>query len=52
MGAKRYGPATGQSGVALSEYHQSKDELAGLPVTVAGETPRASATSFWLLLWR
>jgi fructose 1,6-bisphosphate aldolase/phosphatase len=39
MGAKRYGPATGQSGVALSEYHQSKDELAGLPVTVAEKIP-------------
>jgi fructose 1,6-bisphosphate aldolase/phosphatase len=39
MGAKRYGPAAGQSGVALSEYHQSKDELAGLPVTVAEKIP-------------
>ncbi len=39
MGAKRYGPATGQSGVALSEYHQSKDELAGLPVTVTEKIP-------------
>ncbi len=39
MGAKRYGPASGQSGVAMSEYHQSKDELAGLPVTVAEKIP-------------
>ena len=39
MSAKRYGPAPGQPGVALSEYHQSKDELAGLPVTVAEKIP-------------
>jgi fructose 1,6-bisphosphate aldolase/phosphatase len=39
MGAKRYGPAAGQSGVALSEYHQSMDELAGLPLTVAEKIP-------------
>jgi fructose 1,6-bisphosphate aldolase/phosphatase len=39
MGVKRYGPAAGQSGVAVSEYHQSKDELAGLPVTVAEKIP-------------
>jgi fructose 1,6-bisphosphate aldolase/phosphatase len=39
MAVKRYGPAAGQPGVPLSEYHQSKDELAGLPVTVAEKIP-------------
>ena len=34
MGVKRYGPAEGKS-VKLTEYHQSKDELEGLPQTVA-----------------
>jgi fructose 1,6-bisphosphate aldolase/phosphatase len=37
--AKRYGPAPDRPGIELSEYHQSKDELAGLPVTVAEKIP-------------
>ena len=39
MAAKRYGPTPGQSGTLLSAYHQSKDELAGLPLTVAEKIP-------------
>jgi fructose 1,6-bisphosphate aldolase/phosphatase len=35
MGHRRYGPADGQPAIPLSEYHQSKDELLGLPQTVA-----------------
>lgn len=35
MGAKRYGPTNGQPSVTLADYHQSKDELQGLPPTVA-----------------
>ena len=34
MGNRRYGPPSGQP-VSLAEYHQSKDELAGLPQTVS-----------------
>ena len=34
MGAKRYGAANGQKKPTLNDYHQSKDELAGLPQTV------------------
>jgi fructose 1,6-bisphosphate aldolase/phosphatase len=36
MGGKRYG---GKRAIPLSEYHQSKDELAGLPNTVAEKIP-------------
>ena len=32
MAAKRYGPVDGKSRPGLADYHQSKDELAGLPV--------------------
>ncbi|MGH7278831.1 MAG: hypothetical protein ACREJG_09090, partial [Candidatus Rokuibacteriota bacterium] len=39
MGAKRYGPSKDQSAIPLSEYHQSRDELAGLPVTVTEKIP-------------
>src|SRR2546427_328378 len=39
MAAKRYGPQDGQSPTKMSEYHQSKDELAGVPVTVAEKIP-------------
>jgi fructose 1,6-bisphosphate aldolase/phosphatase len=39
MAAKRYGPADGKPRSALSDYHQSKDELAGLPETVAEKIP-------------
>ncbi|MBI4636305.1 MAG: fructose 1,6-bisphosphatase [Candidatus Rokubacteria bacterium] len=35
MGGKRYGPADGQPPVSPKEYHQSKDELAGLPQTLS-----------------
>ena len=31
MAAKRYGPQNGQPATKMTEYHQSKDELAGLP---------------------
>jgi fructose 1,6-bisphosphate aldolase/phosphatase len=39
MGAKPYGPSKGEAPHTLAEYHQSKDELAGLPVTVAEKIP-------------
>ena len=39
MSARRYGPQDGQSPVKFTEYHQSKDELAGLPVTVTEKIP-------------
>jgi fructose 1,6-bisphosphate aldolase/phosphatase len=39
MAAKRYGPTPGPPGTPLSVYHQSKDELAGLPLTVAEKIP-------------
>ena len=35
MSARRYGPQDGQPPQKMSDYHQSKDELAGLPVTTA-----------------
>ena len=38
MSARRYGPQDGQP-TKMTEYHQSKDELAGLPVTVAEKIP-------------
>src|SRR3989441_13006855 len=39
MSARRYGSQDGQPPLKLTEYHQSKDELAGLPVTVAEKIP-------------
>jgi len=39
MAAKRYGPVEGKSAPALADYHQSKDELAGLPQTLAEKIP-------------
>src|SRR6266850_446765 len=39
MSARRYGPQDGQAPIAMSNYHQSKDELAGLPVTVSEKIP-------------
>src|SRR5262249_56621415 len=39
MSARRYGPQDGQAPHKMSDYHQSKDELAGLPVTVAEKIP-------------
>ena len=35
MSARRYGPQDGQPPRKMTDYHQSKDELAGMPVTVA-----------------
>ncbi|MBI2216512.1 MAG: fructose 1,6-bisphosphatase [Candidatus Rokubacteria bacterium] len=34
MSTKRYGSADGQPAIPLTDYHQSKDDLAGLPQTV------------------
>jgi len=39
MEGKQYGPAKGEAPHTLADYHQSKDELAGLPVTVAEKIP-------------
>src|SRR5438876_9952513 len=39
MAAKRYGPVDGKSRSGLADYHQSKDELAGLPNTVTEKIP-------------
>src|SRR2546428_2630170 len=39
MSARRYGPQDGQPPIKFTEYHQSKDELAGLPVTVTEKIP-------------
>src|SRR5262245_38366414 len=39
MGARRYGPTTGKSAITLAAYHQSKEELAGLPQTVTEKIP-------------
>ena len=39
MAARRYGPSKGQTGVPMSEYHQSREELAGLPITVSEKIP-------------
>ena len=47
MGARRYGPSKGQSGVAMSEYHQSREELAGLPITVAEKIPVTSTPNIF-----
>jgi len=39
MAAKRYGPADGKLQPKMADYHQSKDDLAGLPQTVAEKIP-------------
>src|SRR6266545_1687518 len=39
MSARRYGPQDGQPAVKFTEYHQSKDELVVLPVTVTEKIP-------------
>src|SRR5712664_4847683 len=39
MAAKRYGPVDGKSRSGLAEYHQSRNELEGLPVTSAEKIP-------------
>ncbi len=47
MGAKQYGPAKGEAPITLADYHQSKDELAGLPVTVAEKIPVTSTPNIF-----
>ena len=39
MEKRPYGPADGQTAITLADYHQSKDELAGLPQTLADKIP-------------
>ena len=46
MGNRRYGPPSGQP-VPLTDYHQSKDELAGLPQTVADKVPVTSTPNIF-----
>src|SRR5919106_1615949 len=40
-GNRRYGPPSGHP-VPFTEYHQSKDDLAGLPQTVSEKVPVTS----------
>jgi fructose 1,6-bisphosphate aldolase/phosphatase len=47
MGAKRYGPADGAPGSSLADYHQSKDDLAGLPPTVSEKIPVTSTPNIF-----
>jgi fructose 1,6-bisphosphate aldolase/phosphatase len=47
MGARRYGPADGKHGPSLADYHQSKDELAGLPQTLAEKVPVTSTPNIF-----
>src|SRR5262249_38636603 len=47
MGAKRYGPPNGSKKPTLNDYHQSKDELAGLPQTVAEKVPVTSTPNIF-----
>src|SRR5499426_1475642 len=47
MSAKRYGPSKGEAPRTLSDYHQSKDELAGLPVTVCEKIPVTSTPNIF-----
>jgi fructose 1,6-bisphosphate aldolase/phosphatase len=46
MGNRRYGPPSGHP-VPLTEYHQSKDELAGLPQTVSEKIPVTSTPNIF-----
>jgi fructose 1,6-bisphosphate aldolase/phosphatase len=46
MGNRRYGPPGGRP-VPLAEYHQSKDELAGLPQTVSEKVPTTSTPNIF-----
>jgi len=39
MGARRYGPPQGRPPIPMSEYHQSLNELEGLPRTVTEKIP-------------
>ena len=45
-GNRRYGPPSGQP-VPLTDYHQSKDELAGLPQTVSEKVPVTSTPNIF-----
>ena len=47
MAAKRYGPANGQRKPVMNDYHQSKDELAGLPQTVTEKIPVTSTPNIF-----
>src|ERR671924_1413875 len=46
MANRRYGPPSGQP-VPLTDYHQSKDELAGLPQTTAEKIPVTSTPNIF-----
>ena len=46
MAAKRYGSVDGRP-VSFAEYHQSKDELAGLPQTVSEKIPTTSTPNIF-----
>src|ERR1044071_334804 len=39
MSQRPYGPASGGAAIPLSDYHQSRQELDGLPITVAEKIP-------------
>src|SRR5215471_3640581 len=47
MSARRYGPQDGQAPHKMADYHQSKDELAGLPVTVSEKIPVTSTPNIF-----
>ncbi|MBI4593218.1 MAG: fructose 1,6-bisphosphatase [Candidatus Rokubacteria bacterium] len=47
MGGKRYGPASGKLQPKLGDYHQSKDELAGLPQTLAEKIPTTNSPNIF-----
>ena len=39
MTQRPYGPSDGRPAISMSEYHQSKQELDGLPLTVTEKIP-------------
>ena len=47
MGAKRYGLPDGKGPVEPTAYHQSRDELAGLPQTTAEKVPVTSTPNIF-----
>jgi fructose 1,6-bisphosphate aldolase/phosphatase len=47
MAGKRYGASDGKRKPTLADYHQSKDELAGLPQTVAEKIPVTNAPNIF-----
>ena len=47
MGAKRYGLPDGKGPIESTAYHQSKDELAGLPQTTAEKVPVTSTPNIF-----